>query len=168
MIDNTELTNETKDEGTVEILEISEVPAELKEARIAEIKEFLTLDMEEESRAKLLEELDLLQGDNVEVPGPEIEVTDEVVNEVVNEVVEEIVEEIEPEDPIKPAMVSGCAKLNVRKEANKESEVVCVVTPDSDLTVDVSKSTEEFYKVYTSVNEVLYEGYCIKKFIVIK
>lgn len=69
---------------------------------------------------------------------------------------------------IAPATITGCTKLNVRKDPSKDSEVVCIITEDSSITVSRDESTEDFYKVYTNVNEVLYEGYCMKKFISIE
>lgn len=73
-------------------------------------------------------------------------------------------DEIQP-DEIKNASVVNCAKLNVRKEAKKDAEVVCIITKDTELTVSITKSTEDFYKVYTFNNEVLVEGYCVKNYI---
>ena len=73
-------------------------------------------------------------------------------------------EEIQP-DEVKDAHVVKCEKLNVRKEASKTSEVVCVIGKGTALTVSITKSTEDFYKVYTMNNEVLVEGYCVKEYI---
>lgn len=108
----------------------------------------------------------------------ETEITEVVVNnnETVIEPVEETEQneeqnedqnEIQP-DEVKEACVVKCEKLNVRKEASKTAEVVCVISKDAALTVSITKSTEDFYKVYTINNEVLVEGYCVKDFIKIK
>ena len=99
------------------------------------------------------------------------EVVDTVVDEVVDAVVDNVVVEPEVEttvEDIKNAIVVGCVKLNVRKEPNKDSEVVCVIEEFHELTIDTVQSTNDFYKIYTSVNDVLVEGYCMKKFINIK
>ena len=69
------------------------------------------------------------------------------------------------DENIKGAKITKCTRLNVRKEANKNAEVVCVITKDSVVTVNIAESTEDFYKVYTSNKEVLVEGYCMKEFI---
>ena len=69
------------------------------------------------------------------------------------------------DENIKGAKITKCTRLNVRKEANKNAEVVCVITKDSAVTVNIAESTEDFYKVYTSNKEVLVEGYCMKEFI---
>ena len=66
------------------------------------------------------------------------------------------------------AMVTNCTRLNVRKEANKNSKVVCVIANGNEVAVDLDASTEDFYKVHTVVNDVLVEGYCVKEFIEIK
>ena len=105
-------------------------------------------------------------------------VTEEVKPEETEEVKPEETEEVKPEeteeqdkiqpDEIKEAVVVNCEKLNVRKEASKTSEVVCVIAKNTELTVSITKSTEDFYKVYAVNNEVLVEGYCIKSFIKIK
>lgn len=63
------------------------------------------------------------------------------------------------------AVVVNCAKLNVRKEASKDSEVVCIITKGDEVAVDLDASTEDFYKINTS-NGI--EGYCVKDFIEIK
>ena len=106
--------------------------------------------------------------DVVENKDPEVKPEDPEVKP------EEIIEKSEDEDhtgetdEIKEACVINCEKLNVRKEASKTAEVVCVINKNTELTVNVTNSTEDFYKVYTTNNEVLVEGYCVKDFIKIK
>lgn len=87
-------------------------------------------------------------------------------------------EEVEPtEDPevkpeeAKPAenepvdgVVEGCVRLNVRKEANKTADVVRVINKGDSVMVDLEKSTEDFYKIFT----LDFDGYCVKDFIKIK
>lgn len=76
----------------------------------------------------------------------------------VEEVVEsEIVEEI--------GVVFNCQKLNIRKEASKDSEVVKVVDVKTELLVNITESTEKFYKVCLASG---LEGYCMKEFISIR
>ena len=69
---------------------------------------------------------------------------------------------------IAQATIIGYTKLNVRKNPSKDSEVVCIITKDSSITVDYNESTEDFYKVYVNVDNVPYEGFCMKEFISIK
>lgn len=69
---------------------------------------------------------------------------------------------------IAQATIIGYTKLNVRKNPSKDSEVVCIITKDSSVTVNYNESTEDFYKVYVDVDNVPYEGFCMKEFISIK
>ena len=69
---------------------------------------------------------------------------------------------------IAQATIIGYTKLNVRKNPSKDSEVVCIITKDSSVTVNYNESTEDFYKVYVNVDNVPYEGFCMKEFISIK
>ena len=69
---------------------------------------------------------------------------------------------------IAQATIIGYTKLNVRKNPSKDSEVVCIITKDSSVTVNYDESTEDFYKVYANVDNVPYEGFCMKEFISIK
>lgn len=108
---------------------------------------------------------------------PEFETFTVIAEENVNDievqntttiVIEPEVEEEEEEpvtDDVVPATLKGCTKLNMRKEASKDSEIVCVITKDSTITVSIGNSTEDFYKVNTIVKDVLVEGYCMKQFI---
>lgn len=69
---------------------------------------------------------------------------------------------------IAQATIIGYTKLNVRKNPSKDSEVVCIITKDSSVTVNYNESTEDFYKVHVNVDNVPYEGFCMKEFISIK
>ena len=84
----------------------------------------------------------------------------------------ETVESVEPiEEPVAEekteiiGFVEGCDKLNVRKEANKESDIVCIIDKLTELIIDSDNSTDEFFKV-TTLSGI--DGYCMKKFIKIK
>lgn len=76
------------------------------------------------------------------------------------------VEEIHPIN----AVVVGCTKLRVRKAPSADAEVYGTINEGTELTVDFNseEAHEDFYKVYTNINEVLVEGYCMKKFIKLK
>ena len=92
----------------------------------------------------------------------------EVVENV--EVKEEVVENTEAKEEVKEVIkpigiVTGCARLYVRKEANAESKFLCIINQNTEVVIDTEKSTEDFYKVCTSAGV---EGYCMKKFISIK
>ena len=93
------------------------------------------------------------------------------VKPVVEEVSEPIVNDSptvsnEPET-VTPVIgkVTGCGKLNVRKEPKVTADVVCEVTNNSELMIDLSSSTEEWYSVCTAAGS---EGFCMKKFIEIR
>jgi hypothetical protein len=61
-------------------------------------------------------------------------------------------------------IVSGCERLNVREEPNKNADIVCVIEKDASVIIDVDDSTDSFYKVCTEAGA---EGYCMKNFITI-
>lgn len=61
-----------------------------------------------------------------------------------------------------------CKKLNMRCEARKDADVVQVLTIDSIFCVNISESTEEFYKIQLLGVTGETVGYCLKEFITIK
>ena len=63
---------------------------------------------------------------------------------------------------VKEGIVGGCNRLNVRTEANINSDVACVLNSDSRVYVYLDDSTDEFYKIKTQ--DDVY-GYCKKDFI---
>ena len=73
--------------------------------------------------------------------------------------VEEVVGS-EPEPKI--GIVHCCEKLNLRKEPSITSEVVCVIDRLTEVVIDESESTEDFYKVCTPAGV---EGFCVKLYI---
>lgn len=83
-------------------------------------------------------------------------VADEIVEEIVNPKVEEIVN----------GFVSGCKRLNVRGEANKDAVVLCIINENAEVLVHRTETeSSDFYRVRTASG---IEGYCMKKFITIK
>ena len=118
--------------------------------------------------------------ENTEEVNETIEQVEETVNEVeestneAEETTEEVTEEVTEPEVIVPSIenniennevigkISGFEKLYVRKEASKDSEPVGIVTDKDDLSIDVSRSTDDFYKVITSNG---LEGYCVKEFV---
>lgn len=86
----------------------------------------------------------------------------------IDEVVNNEVENVEVAEPVVETVVgfvSGCDRLNMRKEASKTAEVVTILHKYAELQIDKAKSTEEFYKVTTLAG---IEGYCMKKFISVR
>ena len=98
------------------------------------------------------------------------ESTEEVIKNIDEAIAESNKLEIDENNNrnIAQATIIGYTKLNVRKNPSKDSEVVCIITKDSSITVDYNESTEDFYKVYVNVDNVPYEGFCMKEFISIK
>lgn len=108
--------------------------------------------------------------------------TDETLTDVTEEIEKEIDElnnpiedAIEVDDSVSAdeivdttesliGVVSGCAKLNIRKEPVITAEPVCVVPEKSVLLIDSDLSTDEWYKVYT---EAGMEGFCMKKYVTV-
>ena len=100
--------------------------------------------------------------------------TDEIVEEI-NEANDSVEDAIEIDDSVSAdeiveetesliGVVSGCTKLNIRKEPNITSEPVCIVPEKSVLLIDQDLSTDEWYKVYT---ETGMEGFCMKKYVTV-
>lgn len=69
--------------------------------------------------------------------------------------------------PVEPidGIVSGCKKLNIRKEPSRTGEIICEVSEGTALMIDPSEVNDDWFKVYT---EAGVEGYCMKKFVTIK
>lgn len=84
--------------------------------------------------------------------------------EMIEEPVEEVEEPVEEVETV-IGVVSGCERLNLRKESSKDSNILVVLNKGVELVVSPEESTEDFYKVVT---EAGVEGYCMKKFITIK
>lgn len=125
-----------------------------------------------------------MENNNIEELNQNIEEVTEVTEETVNEVeestneteetIEEVTEEVTEPEVIVPSIennvennevkgkVSGFENLYVRKEASKDSEPVGIVTDKDDILIDVTNSTDDFYKVITSNG---LEGYCVKEFV---
>jgi hypothetical protein len=117
-----------------------------------------------------IKEEKIMEDNSIEEVNQNIE---EVVESVENpiETIEEDVESMEEivstiEDGIENneiiGKITGFEKLYVRKEANKDSEPVGIVSVEDDISIDINHSTDDFYKVITSNG---LEGYCVKKFI---
>ena len=100
--------------------------------------------------------------------------TDKVEEELVEELDERIEdnkeaeEEQQEETQNQPEHVYGvvhnCAKLNVRKQPSKDSEIVFVLNEGSEVSIDEENSTEEWYSI-THASGV--EGFCMKQFVAI-
>lgn len=97
------------------------------------------------------------------------EVKEEVVESIETSVVESAVDTVKMEKPAKPKTkaLTGtvtCELLNVRVAPNKEATIECVLTKGSKVNVNLSESTDGWYKVITAHKIT---GYCMKKFIAV-
>ena len=64
--------------------------------------------------------------------------------------------------------VCGCEKLNIRKAPNTNAGVVCVIAKGTEVEIDESKSTAEFYKVRSVSETEGFYGFCMKKYIAVE
>lgn len=63
-------------------------------------------------------------------------------------------------------VVVNCEKLNIREDANKSAEVLCIINKGEEVEIIEDKSTDDFYAViFGNDKEVIIEGYCMKKYI---
>ena len=131
------------------IEEVTEVTEETTEESTNEVNE--TVEQVEETVNRVEESTNETEETTEEVTG---EVTEPEV------IVPSIENNVENNEVI--GKISGFEKLYVRKEASKDSEPVGIVTDKDDLSIDVSRSTDDFYKVITSNG---LEGYCVKEFV---
>ena len=98
----------------------------------------------------------------VEVTETDVVVEEAPVEEVVEEPVVETVVEPEPKaDPV--YVITGCEKLNVRKAASATAEVVCVIDKKAEIVITEDKGGD-----WVGVSVSGKNGYCMKKFIVLK
>lgn len=80
---------------------------------------------------------------------------------IIPEMVEETVETVTLPELVTGTVVN-CAKLNVREHPDIASAALCVLNAASELEINVSESTSEWFKVITATGV---EGYCMRKFI---
>lgn len=128
----------------------------------------------EEENAKNVDEN--LNEEIIEDGGDKIEITEEVEEtqqevietdlsntETIEEPIEIVEEEVKTEEDKRIiGKITGFDKLYVRKNPDKESEPIGVVSTIDELGIDLEHSTDTFYKVITSNG---LEGYCVKEFV---
>lgn len=143
------MENNNIEELNQNIEEVTEVTEETTEESTDEVNE--TVKQVEET-------INEVEKSTSEAEETTEEVTDEVTEPEV--IVPNIEDGVENNEVI--GKISGFEKLYVRKEANKDSEPVGIVTDKDDLSIDIVHSTDDFYKVITSNG---LEGYCVKEFV---
>lgn len=132
---NIEKVNEVTEENVNEIEESVKETEEITEEITNEVNE--TVEQVEETINEVEESTNKIEETKKEVTKKEV--TEEVIGKII---------EFE--------------KLYIRKEADKNSEPVGIVTNKDYLSIDIIHSTDDFYKVITSNG---LEGYCVKEFV---
>ena len=77
-------------------------------------------------------------------------------------------EEKKEETVVKVAGYVNVAKLNVREEADRNADILTVISKGTGVGINLEKSTEDFYCVNVIVDCELTTGYCVKEFITTK
>lgn len=80
------------------------------------------------------------------------------------EVIQDNIAEIKA-NTAKVGIVAGCSKLNIREEPKTDSAIISEISCQAEVIIEEAESTEDFYKVCTPFGV---EGFCMKKYIVIK
>lgn len=97
-----------------------------------------------------------------EVVKPKVTATpNSTPNEPVIKLVQETVETVKLPNTVTGKVVN-CAKLNVRENATVDSGIVCILDVMSEIEIDVKKSTENWFYIYTAIGA---EGYCMKQYV---
>ena len=93
--------------------------------------------------------------------------TDDVIKNDIIENNEPIV--IEKGDAKLMGVVSGCAKLNVRKKPSLDAPILCVIKKGDEVefNMDEESTNEDFYAIITTT-KIKVKGYCMKEYITIK
>ena len=176
-----ESSKETENEVITNELENNEGELETEEFTVIEENNDNIIDPEVEDQNETENEVTTSTGETEEdlkdpsiiTPVDETETSENeesMKNEVEDQNETENDETTEPENTgvVTAAKVTGCTRLNVRKQPKKDAEVVCIITNENNVQVDLDNSTEDFYKISTSCNNVLIEGYCMKQYITIE
>ena len=75
-------------------------------------------------------------------------------------------EQVEQEpEPQKLGVVINCNNLNIRKHPDLNSDIICAIKRSTEVMIDDSESTEDFYKICT-VSGI--EGFCMKQYIEVR
>lgn len=58
--------------------------------------------------------------------------------------------------------VTNCAKLNIRVKPAIDADIVCVLDNESEVEIDIARSTSDWFKIYTTSGV---EGFCMQNYI---
>lgn len=104
--------------------------------------------------------------ENTQKPETKVETEAEKKSQEVKPATEPVIESITfPEATTKTGYVYGCSRLNVRSEPKSGSAIVCTVDQKTEVEIDLSQSTEDYYKVCLASGV---EGFCVKSYIIEK
>ena len=120
-----------------------------------------TLEVVDESVKEVIETIEELPETDEEVVNVEVEEPVEIETNEEEVVNVEVEEPVEIEEVPTFGIVKDCKILNVRKEPNKNSEVISTVTLSTKIEILLKDSTEDFYCV--KIDDVI--AYCMKKYI---
>lgn len=90
----------------------------------------------------------------------EVVPVEETIEPVVEPAVASVVETV-PEIPATGTVIN-CTKLNVRAKPVADAEVLCVLAAESEIEVDMARSTSDWYHVITATGV---DGFCMRKFV---
>lgn len=90
---------------------------------------------------------------------------EEIIEPIEGQMDLESIADPEPQPEVKFGIVVDCIKLNIREAPDKNSESIGVIECGTELMVDETQSTDEFYNVCLGSGV---EGYCMKQFIQIQ
>ena len=60
---------------------------------------------------------------------------------------------------------ANCLRLHIFSEPSVDSEIVCKVRYMTEVTIDLTNSTKDFYKICTAIGA---EGFCQKDLLILK
>ena len=81
-------------------------------------------------------------------------------------VITEVIEDIVKEPKTVLGTVANCEKLNIRSDANKAAEILCIINKGEIVEIDEKDSSDDFYAIiYGKSKEVSITGYCMKQYI---
>ena len=63
----------------------------------------------------------------------------------------------------KRGKVTNCQRLNVRKKPNKESEIQAVIQTGTEVTIDLTRSTRNWYNIRIVESGV--SGFCMSEYV---
>ena len=87
-----------------------------------------------------------------------------VAKEEIVATIPEVETVVEANEEPQYGVVTDCVKLNVRKEPDGDSKILCTVDAKDELVIVESESTEDFYKVITPKGV---EGFCMKRYVTV-